>query len=281
VIGVSSVCRYVAAPSDAQPAVRQVLMLQAVDRGNLSNDQSTGNFRVELDKRTEAPVNVVQVVLGPTGSVGAAEHVLVDYIRAIFVDRPKPDLIMTVTGPAAVFARKNRQQLFPDTPLLFASVDQLWLNDAPLGDNETAVAVVNDYSRILDDMLQLLPRTRQVFMVIGTGQVSQFWHRKLEDEFSRFHDRLTLVWFDELSLPEILRRCASLPDNSAIFYVTFGTGATGAAYADEQVFSELHAAANAPLFAAHSVFLGAGIVADRCCPSTTSVAERPTSPSDC
>ena len=68
------------------------------------------------------------------------------------------------------------------------------------------------------------------------------------------------MWFDDLSLPEILRRCASLPDNSAIFYVTFGTDAAGAAYADERVFADLHAAANAPLFAAQSVYLGAGIV---------------------
>ena len=45
---------------------------------------------------------------------------------------------MTISGPAAVFARKYRQQLFPDTPLLFASVDQRYLTDAPLGDNEIA-----------------------------------------------------------------------------------------------------------------------------------------------
>ena len=68
------------------------------------------------------------------------------------------------------------------------------------------------------------------------------------------------MWLDDLSFPEILRRSASLPDNSAIFYVTFGTDAAGAAYADERVFADLHAAANAPLFAAHSVYLGAGIV---------------------
>ena len=93
-------------------------------------------------------------------------------------------------------------------------------------------------------------------MVMGSGQLGQFWRRELENEFRRFHDRLTFVWFDDLSLPEILRRCASLPDNSAIFYVTFGTDAAGAAYADERVFADLHATANAPLFAAQSVLPG-------------------------
>jgi hypothetical protein len=67
-----------AAPCGAQPAVRQVLVLQAVDRGNLTIDQFTGNFRVELDERAERPVNVVQVVVGPTGFVGASEQAVVD-----------------------------------------------------------------------------------------------------------------------------------------------------------------------------------------------------------
>ena len=32
-------------------------------------------------------------------------------------------------------------------------------------------------------ILQLLPQTRQVFMVIGSGQIGQFWHRELEGPF--------------------------------------------------------------------------------------------------
>ena len=223
-------------------------------------DQFTGNFRVELDQRAEGPVNVVQVVVGPTGFVGAPEQAVVDYIRSTFVDRPKPDLIVTVAGPAAVFARKHRQQLFPDTPMLLASVDQKYLSDAPLGDNEAAVAAVTDYPRVIEGILQLLPQTKQVFMVIGSGQIGQFWRPELENDFRRFHDRLTFVWFDNLSVQETLRRSASLPDNSAIVYVIFGTDAAGEAYADERLFAELHATANAPLFSGHSVFLGAGAV---------------------
>jgi len=62
-----------AAPSDAQPAVRQVLMLQSFDRGTLPVDHFTSDFRVELDKRATEHVNVVQVVVGPRGSVAASD----------------------------------------------------------------------------------------------------------------------------------------------------------------------------------------------------------------
>ncbi len=249
-----------AAPSEAQPPVRQVLVLQSLDRGNLIVDSFTGDFRVELDQRAGTPMNVVQVTVGPTGFVGAPEQAIVDYIRSMFADGRKPDLIMTVAGPATVFARKYRHQLFPETPLLFAAVDQRFLRDALLGENETAVTVVNDYPRLIDEILQLLPQTKHVFVVAGSGQLGRFWHRELDVEFGRFHDRPTFVWSEELSLPEILRRCASLPRDSAIFYLTLGTDAQGAAYADERALAELHATANAPLFGMQSVYFGSGVV---------------------
>ena len=169
-------------------------------------------------------------------------------------------LFVAIAGPASVFARKYRSLLFPDTPLLFAAVDQRYLRDAPLGEHETAVTVTNDFPRVVDEMLQLLPQTRQVFVVAGSGQAGEFWQRELKAQFARFQDRLTFFWLDALSFPEILRRSASLPDNSAIFYITFGTDAAGAAYADERVLADFRATANAPLFGAQSVFLGAGVV---------------------
>ena len=242
-----------AANGAAQPVQKQVLVLQSVDRGNIVVDHFTTNFHVELDQRAEQPVNFVQVVVGPIGSVGAPERAIVDFIVSTFADGPKPDLIVAVSGPASIFARKYRQQLFPDTPLLFAAVDERYLRAAPLGENETAVASANDFPRLIDDILQVLPQTRQVFVVAGTGQLGQFWRRELEEPFSRFRDRLTFEWLDNLSLPEMLRRCASLPDNSAIFYLTYGTDAAGAAYADERVLADLRSTANAPVFGGQSV----------------------------
>ncbi len=247
-------------PAQPAAAVRQVLVLQSFDRGNVVVDHFTANLRVDLDERAERPLNIVQIVIGPMGAVGASDQATVDYIQSTFSDRAKPDLIVTVAGPAMVFARKYRQQLFPDTPLLFAAVDEHFLRDAPLADNETAVATSNDYPRIIDGILQVLPRTRQVFMVMGSGSLGSYWHRVLAVEFQRFHDRVTFIWSNDLSLPEILRRCASLPADSAIFYLTFGTDAAGAAYPDERVLADLRATANAPMFGVQSVYLGSGVV---------------------
>ena len=160
-------------PSDAQTPVRQVLLLQSFHHGVMVHDYLTGNLQVDLDQLTGRPVNVVQVNVSPAGNVGASDKAIVDYIQSLYADRPKPDLIVTIAGPASVFARKYRRQLFPETPLLLAAVDQRFLGDAPLGENETAVPVNGDFPRGIDQILELLPQTKHVFMVMGSGSARQ------------------------------------------------------------------------------------------------------------
>jgi signal transduction histidine kinase len=249
-----------AAPSAAEPVARQVLVLQSFDRGNMILDHFTANFRVELDKQVGHPVNLLQVVVGPTGFVAAPEPATVDFIRSLYADRANPDLIVAVAGPASAFARRHRAQLFPDAPLLFAAVDERYLGAEPLGENETATTAINDFSRVVDEILQLRPQTTQVFMVTGNGVLGHFWHGALEQEFQRFQDRVTFVWLDDLSFVDLVRRCASLPRNSAIYWVAFGTDAAGGAYADERALADLHAASNAPLFASQGAYMGTGVV---------------------
>ena len=118
-------------------------------------------------------------------------------------------------------------------------------------------------------ILRLLPETTQVFMVMGSGPLGQFWRRELESQFGRFHDRLTFVWSDDLSFQEILRRCSSLPEHSAILYVSFGTDAAGAAFPDERLFAELRERPMPRYLRGRASTWDRESSADRCCPSTT------------
>ncbi|HEX6066897.1 MAG TPA: hypothetical protein VFZ04_21825, partial [Longimicrobiales bacterium] len=176
--------------SQAQSETKQVLLLQSVSRGNLTLDRFTGTFRVSLDQQAGKPINVVQIVVGPTGFVGASDQATVDYIRAMYADRQPPHLIMTVGGPAAVFARQHRRQLFPGKPLLFAALDQRYLRGTQLDETETAVTVVNEIPRLVDDILRVLPDTREIFMITGSGAIGRFMRPELERDFARFRDRL-------------------------------------------------------------------------------------------
>jgi signal transduction histidine kinase len=249
-----------AGTSEAQPTARHILVLRSFDRGALTIDHLTSNFRSDLEQRTGSPLNIEQVNVGSTQLAGPPEQAVVDYIQSAFTSRQTPDLVVTLAAPAAIFARKHRQQLFPDVPILFAVIDQRFLREVPLAENEAAVAVDVDWVTFVDDILQLVPTTKHVFMVTGSGPTDLIWRRQLEGEFRRFQGRVTFGWLNDLTLPDLLRRCANLPSGSAIVYLSFGSDAAGGVISDRRVLTDLHATANAPVFGLHSVYVGHGIV---------------------
>src|SRR5262249_44867938 len=156
-----------------------------------------------------------------------------------FVERSKPDLVVTVGGPAAAFARAHRQELFPDTPFLFGAVERRFLSDSPLAENETAVAVTIDYVAFVEDIVRLLPRTKTVFMVMGSGPLGTLWRARLARDFQPFEGRLSFVWLDTLSYAQVLQRTADLPKDSAIFYFAGGTYAQGGWQSDERALDDI------------------------------------------
>ena len=192
--------------SGSEAANRHVLLLQSLDRGNLTQDFFTGDFRVDLDQLSDESITFTQFVVNPSGFDVSPENAIVTFLRSAYANRPTPDLVVTVGGPAAAFARKYRQQLFPATPMLFAAVDERFLESPPLATNEAAVAVVNDFPGMVEDILQVFPDTSNVFMVIGSGPLGRFWHRQLERDFQRFENRVGFTWSDTMSFEEMLKR---------------------------------------------------------------------------
>lgn len=240
--------------------VRRILVLHSLDRGNLTMDEVTGRFRLEIERRSPEPVTVMQAVVNPSGFATTPERPIVDYLSSTYVGEHAPDLVVTIGGPAATFARKHRARLFPDSPLLFAAVDERFLRDHPLGDGEAAVESELVPSVLVDDILRVLPGTATIFVVTGSGPIGAFWRYEMERDFERFRGRVSFIWSDQMDYAEILDRVAALPPRSAIYFLTFGTDAEGGVYPEARVLNEISEAANAPLFGPLIAMMGRGIV---------------------
>jgi signal transduction histidine kinase len=244
-------------------AVRNVLLLQSFERGFRVIDRFTETFQSELASRAAVPVTISQFVVNPAGFATAPDAASIEFLRTAFVNRQKPDLVVTAGGPAATFARRYRQELFRDTPFLFTAVDTRYLEDAPLAGNETAVTVSSDYASVVEDALRVLPDTKTVMVVTGAGTLGQFWRSQLTPDLQRFGTRLTFIWSDTLSYDDMLRRTATLPADSAILYIAAGTFADGSWRSEATAFADLLKRANAPLFGVQEAHLGMGIVGGR------------------
>jgi len=246
--------------SFAEAAGRQVVLLQSFDRGNLVLDQFTSALRVQVDEHSREPVTITELVVNPAGFTDAPEEAIVEFLRSAFAGRPKPDLVITAGGPAAAFARRHRAQVFPESPMVYAAVDQRFLRDGAFTDRETAVAVANDPAANIGEILRLFPATEHVFVVMGSGELGRFWRREYEPDTDRFRERIRFTWSEGTSYAAMLQQAATLPPRSAIFFSSFDVDAEGTTYPTERVLADLLARANAPIFGGQSAELGYGVI---------------------
>jgi PAS domain S-box-containing protein len=241
-------------------AIRQVLVLQSFDRGNIVLDRINLGFRAEIDRRSIDPITFIEFVVTPAGSDTTPDAAVVDFLQAAFAGRARPDLVITFGGPAAAFARRNRPQLFPEVPLLFAAVDQRFVNTSALAGNETVAAVANNPAGYIEDILQIVPETANLFMIIGAGELGKVWRQQFEQASAGFRDRVRFIWPDGMSYAEILQRVSTLPPRSAILFSSFDLDSYGGTFSSERVLADIHARANAPLYATQGAELGYGAI---------------------
>jgi signal transduction histidine kinase len=187
------------------------------------------------------------------------ETPFVEYLRATFAKRPL-DLIVSVGAPAARFVQRHRQKLFATTPMVLMAVDERRVQYSSLTSNDTVVAVRINYLAAVENILKVLPDTKDVTVVVGTSPVEKFWKEAIGKELEPLANRIRLSWTDHLSFEEFLKQARTLPPNSAIFWELMIVDAAGVVHEGGTALSRLHAVANAPIFSYDESFFGREIV---------------------
>jgi hypothetical protein len=170
-----------------------------------------------------------------------------------------PALVVPFGAPAMNFLQRHRKRLFPGVPILFSALDRRHLGGVSLGANATAVSVSLDLSGIVENILQVLPRTKTIAVVIGNSPLEELRH-----ELQPFTDRIQFTWLNELSFENMRNRLAALPPNSVTFYALLLVDAAGVPYEQERALEIFHAEAIAPIFGVFDSQFGRGIVGGRC-----------------
>jgi signal transduction histidine kinase len=95
---------------------------------------------------------------------------------------------------------------------------------------------------------------------MGNSPNELFWKLQMVRELKPLTDRVTFLFYNELSFDETLRKAASLPPHSAIFWLQPQVDAMGTMLEGDRALKELSAVANAPIFSYDDSFFGGGIV---------------------
>ena len=85
-------------------------------------------------------------------------------------DELKPDVVIPVHNPTAEFFIENHQSLFPDAAVVFCSISETMRDRLPSTSRMTGVLYRVDFRSTLECARRLLPTTRKVIVVSGTGE---------------------------------------------------------------------------------------------------------------
>lgn len=244
----------------ADPEPKRVLMLHSFGPRFKPWSDYAEAIRSQISQQWQMPVDFLDHSLVDARQADAsAEASFIEYLRSLYFRRPV-DLIVAIGAPAAVFVQRNRQQLFPVTPMIFTAVEQRRVEKEKLTAYDTVVAVAHDFPAAFDNILRILPVTKTIAVVNGTSPNEVFWEKEMRRELAPFSGRVELRWYNERSFKEILKDAASLPPHSAVFWHLMNVDAAGVAHEANAALNMLSASANAPIFSYDGSFFGEAIV---------------------
>src|SRR6516162_2554345 len=215
-----------------------------------------GNIRAELIQRSPEILKIYSAPFAAAADEGVMAR-YADYLSAL-IPRQRIDLAVTVGSPAMNFFQQYGRQFFASAPTL--SIVEESRVPPTLGRNETVITSPLDLVAAIENILQVLPETTNVSVVIGNSPVEQYWVARERLAFQPYASRMSFRWLNDLSFEDILKHAATLPPRSAILFNSLYSDALGFGYANHDVVSRLHLAAKAPIFTFDDSDFGQGIV---------------------
>ena len=236
-----------AAVADDRP--RRVLIIDSFARGVTPFSEYILAFRSELRDRWPGPLDLLEVPLESARSPHPEDdETLVDFVAARLARDPV-DLVAVFGDPAMRFAARHRERLFPNVSLLISGVEERRLLPEFLGPKTATVGTRYDLTYVVEDILRVLPATRQIVVVFGVSALERFWSDEARRAFAPFQDRVQFRWLEGLSVEAMKREVASLPRESAVVYGMLLRDADGLSFEGEQALIRLRAVSSAPVFA--------------------------------
>ena len=237
---------------------KRILMLHSFGRATSPYDLTSSTFRHDMLDAWPGQVAFYDFALESGRPVADNDASIIEVLRSRFAN-VKLDLVVAVGPPASRFYGKYREALFPSVPLLMLSMDQRIAPVQYLQPGDAAVGIKLSPTRLLNDILALLPDTTTVAVVFGDSPGERFWIDELRAEFAPF-ENLTFLWLNKLTLPDIRERVATLPPGTVVLYGLFLADAAGIPYEGDYAITQLHVASSVPIFGFLSYDMGKGIV---------------------
>ena len=178
-----------------------------------------------------------------------------DFLRVKYKGQ-RIDLVIAIQSAAVEFINQRRDELFPDTPVVYLALAPLTRRLA----NSTGVIAQLDLAKTLALAVALQPNVRRVFVVSGAGRPDKEYERMTRVQLQPFESRLEIIYLSGLTTKDLEARLATLPEDSIVYYLVVYRDGAGQAFGPTAYLERVAAVARAPTYTWVDAVMDHGIV---------------------
>jgi signal transduction histidine kinase/ABC-type uncharacterized transport system substrate-binding protein len=172
----------------------------------------------------------------------------------------RPDVVIPVHNAAAEAFAENHQALFPDAAVVFCSISEQVRDRLPLTAKMTGVLYRVDFRSTVECARRLLPATRNVIVVSGTGETDLALLEGAKTAFAH-EKQIEFTYWTGVPIDTLCAQASQLPWGSVILYLTQDRDRDGRlSTSPRDVLRSISSAASVPVFGLYETLLGEGIV---------------------
>ncbi len=212
-----------------------------------------------LQRGSPVPLDILGEYTGLDRFSGRAyEDALLALYREKYRSR-KVDLLVVV-GPSALEFVVGRDFL-PDVPVVTSYIPRRIVEEARTRRPAlTGALPAQSAPRTIELRLSLSPATRRIDLVLGASEYERFQTEAGKRLFAPFSDRVEITYLNDLTLEEIEKRVAGLPDEALVLHGSLLVDAAGRDFATNLPLERISAASRRPVFGVVHEDLGSGIL---------------------
>lgn len=231
------------------------------------------SFRAEFSRLYPGPYSLMDASLEMARFSGEeGNEPLVGYLTAIHRDQP-PDLVVPVGAPAARFCLDHRETIFPEASVLMLGIDERRFEGLASAPDSAMVGERLEPDGYIENILRLLPRTKHIYLVMGTTPLEKYWQEAFLKDWQSFGDRVSFHPLSDQPVSRIRETVKALPRDSAVIVGVVNLDAAGVPQQAESALLALRETSNSPIFGMRPTQIGFGIVGGPVSPGSSSGEE--------
>ncbi|MFA6691039.1 MAG: ABC transporter substrate binding protein [Saccharofermentanales bacterium] len=173
----------------------------------------------------------------------------------------QPDVLVTSDG-VSNWLLKYKKDLPSDVPVVACAPDYGSTSDISIDafSEHYLLPKTENYKENIELILELLPETKQVYVVIGNSSEEQKSMKAVTEATSGFDEQLDFVFTNELAHEEMLATLSAARSDSAVLYLRWMMDIDGISHVPERVIEDVVDAVSVPVFGVMEQYLGTGVI---------------------